>query len=438
MNVNVFFVVGCISIYVCKLLVIMSDNKTKKNTRVFFPNLNGVRFLAALVVIIHHVEGTKFWFGLPNIYTSTFVGGIFGKLGIILFFVLSGFLITYLLLEEYKRLSTISIKGFYMRRILRIWPVYYLIVLLSFFVFPNFSFFDIPGFSEYIPDHFVPKVIYYLTFLPNVGYTLYEHVSYATQVWSVGVEEQFYLIWPLVVLFALKKKKVLLTLISVIVIYLCIKTAVVVDYANHLDNEGAMKRWLFWDHFSIDCMAIGGIGAYLLFYNKEQVLNFLFNKYLQVIVYAIIAITTVKGLVVPWYNNEWYAIVFTIVILNLAANKNSIINLEFKPLNYLGKISYGLYMYHNIAHTVLLKVIMLYSIMDVSSITGGIIYHLLSIAFTVVLSALSYEYFEKWFLSLKDRFASVKSGDEVVAPKQHAVEDDSRISSTSSIAPQTA
>ena len=115
------------------------------DSRVYFPNLNGVRFLAALVVIIHHVEMGKFWFGQPNIYDKSFVGGVFGQLGIIMFFVLSGFLITYLLLEEHRKTGTISIKDFYIRRMLRIWPVYYLIVILGFFVFPQISFFRYTG-----------------------------------------------------------------------------------------------------------------------------------------------------------------------------------------------------------------------------------------------------------------------------------------------------
>ncbi|MCB0696751.1 MAG: acyltransferase, partial [Chitinophagaceae bacterium] len=179
----------------------MSDN------RVYFKNLNGVRFLAALVVIIHHIEMGKFWLGQPNIYKNSFVGGVFGQLGIILFFVLSGFLITYLLLEEHRRSGTISIKSFYMRRILRIWPVYYLIIILSFFVFPHFDFFFLPSFSEHINESFWIKAGLYLSFLPNLGYTLYTHIAYATQTWSVGVEEQFYLIWPVLMLWAIKKKK---------------------------------------------------------------------------------------------------------------------------------------------------------------------------------------------------------------------------------------
>ena len=91
--------------------------------RLYFPNLNGLRFIAALLVIVHHIEQLKYIYGLPNNFSSSFVQ-IIGELGVILFFVLSGFLITYLLLEEEKRTTTIAVKNFYLRRVLRIWPAW--------------------------------------------------------------------------------------------------------------------------------------------------------------------------------------------------------------------------------------------------------------------------------------------------------------------------
>lgn len=381
--------------------------------RVFFPNLNGIRFLAALVVIIHHVEMAKYWFGLPNIYKNSFVGGVFGELGIILFFVLSGFLITYLLLEEHRRTGTIGVKAFYMRRILRIWPVYYVVVIFSLFILPNFHVFDIPVLSVHMNEGFLLKSLAYLSFLPNLGYTIYEHIPYATQTWSVGVEEQFYLIWPVLMLFAIRKNKVLSALLGTVAIYLVVKTLAIVGTVINPDSVVFMKNWLFWDHFSIDCMAVGGIGAYLLFYRKEKALKVLFNKYLQAFLYIALAIITVKGLIIPWYSKELFAIIFMVLILNLAANPRTLIKLEYKPLNYLGKISYGLYMYHNFVLTMVLKVFIWSGLVNAGSIVGGIVYQLVSIGLTIIVSALSYEYFEKWFLGIKGRYTKVQSGNEV-------------------------
>ena len=110
--------------------------------KIYFQNLNGLRFFAALLVIIHHIEQMKNSLGLENNWNLPVVL-VIGKLGVILFFVLSGFLITYLLLEEERYTQTISIKDFYMRRILRIWPLYFLILLISFFVLTYVPFFYI-------------------------------------------------------------------------------------------------------------------------------------------------------------------------------------------------------------------------------------------------------------------------------------------------------
>ena len=111
--------------------------------RVYFPNLNGLRFIAALMVIVHHIEQYKSIYGLPNNFSSTTIQ-IFGELGVVLFFVLSGFLITYLLLEEESQTNTIAVRDFYVRRILRIWPLYFLIVILALLVLPNIPMFVLP------------------------------------------------------------------------------------------------------------------------------------------------------------------------------------------------------------------------------------------------------------------------------------------------------
>ncbi|MBL0102606.1 MAG: acyltransferase [Bacteroidetes bacterium] len=95
--------------------------------KIHFPGLNGLRFIAAFLVLVHHNERIKLRLGLENFWESQFII-VVGKLGVILFFVLSGFLITYLLLKEEKKTGSIHVKQFYIRRILRIWPLYFLIM----------------------------------------------------------------------------------------------------------------------------------------------------------------------------------------------------------------------------------------------------------------------------------------------------------------------
>jgi peptidoglycan/LPS O-acetylase OafA/YrhL len=385
--------------------------------RIYFPNLNGVRFIAALMVIIHHIELTKYWFGEPNIYRTSFVGGVFGTLGVILFFVLSGFLITYLLLAEFSAERTISIKSFYIRRILRIWPVYYMIVLLGLFILPFFSGFDIPGFSSEIHHNFPAKAVLYLSFLPNIAYAIFPHIPYASQAWSVGVEEQYYLIWPVLVLIALRKGKLMHFLVGVIAVYLIVKAAVIqyVTIVNGGTDEAfdANKFYEFWQYFNIDCMAIGGIAACFLFYKKERILKLFYNKWLQTALYLTIGLITVRGIGVPFITYEVYAVLFAVMILNLAGNTKTLINLEHPLLSYLGKISYGLYMYHNIVLVGMLRLLKDSGLFSFQTVAGNAVYYISTILLTVIIASLSYEFFEKRFLRIKVRFSTVVSGDNV-------------------------
>src|SRR3974390_393912 len=166
--------------------------------KIFFPNLNGVRFVAALMVIVHHVEQTKKYFHLPSQYQDNVMGTDLGGLGVTLFFVLSGFLITYLLLAEKTDSGTVSLRDFYVRRILRIWPLYFFVVLLAFFVLPAFfRGLMVGNFADTLYPNFGTKLAMYLFFVPNVLFVLhayYAPVLFASQAWSVGVEERFYLV----------------------------------------------------------------------------------------------------------------------------------------------------------------------------------------------------------------------------------------------------
>lgn len=130
-----------------------------------------------------------------------------------MFFVLSGFLITYLLLAEKDATQHISLKQFYIRRILRIWPLYFFIILLTFFVMPLFPL--IP-FSQGIKESYFEKLFLYIFMLPNLALAFFPGISYATMAWSVGVEEQFYLFWPLLIK---NTKRLFLVILSVIIFF---------------------------------------------------------------------------------------------------------------------------------------------------------------------------------------------------------------------------
>src|SRR5205085_6931243 len=121
----------------------MDTTSDKNNTGVYFANLDALRFFAASAVLFSHIESRKPEYSLPNSFLrQTYIN--IGSFSVTLFFVLSGFLITYLLLLEKETSKSINIKNFYARRILRIWPLYYLLVLTGLLVVPYVPLFDMP------------------------------------------------------------------------------------------------------------------------------------------------------------------------------------------------------------------------------------------------------------------------------------------------------
>ena len=374
---------------------------SKLNNKIYFPNLNGIRFIAAFLVIIHHIEQIKNLFGLESKWTNPAIN-LIGPLGVILFFVLSGFLITYLLLVEEKEMKGISIKSFYIRRILRIWPLYYLIIFLSFFLIPQISFLNLTGWSDHIYDDFFLKLVLFVFFLPNLALVLFPPVAYASQTWSVGVEEQFYLIWPILIKNVKNKKRLLYTIIFG---YLFLKLVVfnlIQDFLFWNDYMSYAKA--FFESFNIDCMAIGGLFAVYLFENDKKIKLFI-SRYTQIIVYTILLILLLNGIKIPYVNFEFYAVLFGVVILNLAANENTILKLENKLFHYLGKISYGLYMYHPLAIVITLKILAIFKIDNI------VIQYLSVISITILIAGVSYRYFESYFIQKKQKFSKILSGD---------------------------
>jgi len=351
-------------------------------------------------VIIHHIEQFKSIYKIDNYWKSIPFIGIVGKLGVILFFVLSGFLITYLLLTEEHSFKKISIKKFYMRRIIRIWPLYFLIILLAFFVLPNIQIFNLPGYGkDVIYSNLMWKLILYAIFFPNLVLSLLGVVPYASHTWSIGTEEQFYLVWPLILRY-IKKYRILL-MVVIIISYLAFKFFLLSPFGNYIPYNNIIKA--FWHSFPIDCMAIGGVFAILLF-EKSQYLKYIIRNDLFYISLCLVFLLMIKGIYVPYIHYEFYSVFFGVIIINFAVNDQIKISLENKILNYLGNISYGLYMYHPIA-----IVLALYISLSFDLHTNWVIYPL-SLIFTIIIAGLSYKYFESFFLKFKVRFSMVLSG----------------------------
>ena len=383
--------------------------------RVYFPNLNGLRFIAALMVIVHHIEQYKSMYGLPNNFSSTTIQ-IFGELGVVLFFVLSGFLITYLLLEEENQTNTIAIRDFYVRRILRIWPLYFLIVILALLVLPNIPMFVLPEYDRAeVYSHLPGKIFLYLFFLPNLVSPLFGIVPYASLTWSIGTEEQFYLTWP-VLLKNIKKYRLLLMFV-IVAGYLLFARALYSSRTDFLPFKYELTA--FWSTFNIDCMAIGGFFA-MLYHAQAPLLRFFQNKYLFYFALAFASLMIYQGIYFPilmvndikfeYLFKEFYAVWFGIIILNFATNQDIRISLESKVLRYLGKISYGLYMYHPICIVIVMNIALAFK-----QTSDWALYPLTLLAVILVAGA-SYKYFESYFLKFKQKFSTILSGENPSPP----------------------
>ena len=370
-------------------------NLVNNRMKVFFPNLNSLRFLAALLVIVHHIEQYKEILGLPNFYHNHTIQ-LMSKIGVTLFFVLSGFLITYLLLVEQKEHGDIQIKSFYIRRILRIWPLYYLIILLAFFVFPHIELMHLPGHDG---SHFFIKLIFFVLMMPNVIHAMGAGLAYGTQTWSIGAEEQFYLIWPWLLKFFKNKLRLI---IGVILVYLLFRYLFAFLFYKHVIFAYLYRIWYL---FPIDNMAFGGLFAVIYFNNYKKAIYFLQHKLLQIIVWLVTVLLILSGKSLGYFHHQIYSFLFGIIILNLATNDNTVVNFKLKYLDYLGKISYGLYMYHSILIVLSIKLLQAFNI------TQNLFIYALSFLLTIIVSALSYEYFEKRFIKMKKNY-SVLTGAE--------------------------
>lgn len=371
--------------------------------RIYFKNLSALRFIAATLVIFHHVEQYKLWAGLPNVFTNTTVLAL-GHKAVSFFFVLSGFLITYLLLAEEKKTGGIDVQNFYIRRILRIWPLYYFIVILCLFVLPNFLSMSVFN-TQIYTQNFPLIVTLLLLVLPNLVRLFHPTLVGGNQLWSIGVEEQFYLAWPLLVRWFIKN------IIGFLLMFIVLKFAITVALQELAEMHPTLllqKAFRFWELFQIEQMAIGAVGAWILFHRKEACTNFIYHPATHLASVCMLGLLFILP-IHHWWINYAEAVVFSIVIINLSTNPEIKLNLENKVFSVLGNISYGIYMYHTLCIA-----ICFYSLKQLGFQSNWIVFNLalyiLSIATTITLAYFSYEFFEKKFLDLKERFMVVKSG----------------------------
>lgn len=383
----------------------MSDLSLKKE-KVFFPNLDGLRFICFLLVFLFHwdlncagrIENEIVKNGFNFLFKS-------GNIGVNIFFVLSGFLITYLLIKEKKLVGDISLRNFYIRRILRIWPLYYLLVFLGFIAVAFFKYGTLLSAEE--PSNFY----YYLTFFANFDLIhIWPNLPDALPLivlWSVAVEEQFYLTWPIFLKYI--KFKNFPYLFILIVLFTLIFRSMHTGDSYH---EYAIR---YFHTFSvIGDMAIGGLLAYycaikhkLYFYIVEM------PRKLIIILYVVTAILYFFKQEIFHYSfllifeRVVFSILFALIIAEQNFSNNSFFKFSnFKWMTKMGIYTYGLYCMQFFGILLVQKGFDKFGL-DLGNWAINIFGSIVALAFVIIISIVSYQFFEKYFLKKKDKFSVV-------------------------------
>ena len=351
--------------------------------------MNGLRAIAAMIVMVFHTDQFSHYFGLISL---GFWKTKMQSYAVILFFVLSGFLITFLLMKDNEKNGRINIRNFYMRRILRTWPLYYLVLIIGALLLAF-----LPGqIDQGIKHNLFITVLTYGILVPNIAAFLGYAPDIISILWSVGAEEQFYAFWPLLVN---NTKKLLDRIVLFLFAYLALKY--LLTWFNFPD-----KAWSLAEYMPFDCMAIGGIAA-CLYNSRSKVLAIIYHPAIQVFAWLFFGFSVFyQPLRIPFLgmlNTDLHAVMYAVIILNISTNAKTLVSLENKLLNFLGKISYGIYGYHFIV-LFLLSLCLKNTIAVLPSPAAHAMIFISEIAITIFIAFLSNHYFEAWFLRKKERY----------------------------------
>ncbi len=321
------------------------------------PELDGLRGFAIITVLLYHLSLHLEPTGPSFLHLKTIANALtypisnLGWAGVDLFFVLSGFLITWILLAAKE--SPHYFRSFYTRRVLRIFPIYYLSLLVLVIVLPGF-------YPSMTMASVYREQVYYWLYLQNWLETFRVYTGFRSEylghTWSLAVEEQFYLVWPLIV-FVLKPRQLAATAVLIVVGSLLLRCAVNL-FVN--DNFAAYSLVHFNFFTRFDAPAIGSLIAYAERYKGPQLaalgtglrLNLVF-VFLLALLASIVAFAPADPQITNvLFRTIGYTVVIAIfallVIKAIVEPSTSILRraLRNPELVYCGVISYGLYIYH--------------------------------------------------------------------------------------------
>ena len=401
----------------------------------YFKNLDGLRFLAALAVIIGHCQHVILQYQGYSPYEP--YANKLASFGVDFFFVLSGFLISYLLLQEIDKTGTINIRHFYYRRFLRIWPLYFLVGLIGIFTggfwikyFDYLTLFN-GDYLDYVYNwgDFFKNLFFLGTFSTNFQ-TFLGHNNPVSSLavghfWSLAIEEQYYLIWAPAMFFFRRHVGV------IILVFLCLGY-----YFNQLPDENFKQYSYFKYNFTVNRFWYFGLGAafawWLQYFSVkmlwEKVIFYIEKMKLPPSVFALISsskllivlvlgaqlyclvptLTYLFGAVYIEVNQYIFHALIALLIIAVAVADYSILSvlfLENVVFKYLGKISYGIYIFHIFSIYLTYKILKNIGIVEKSD-TFYVLCPLVATLMSIGLAALSFRFFESRFLKLKHKFVA--------------------------------
>jgi len=370
--------------------------QTNNGQRFYHPELDGLRFIAFLLVFIHNANPI-----LKKTFLETF--SAYSWFGVDLFFCLSAFLITKLLVTEHGQTGKINIKNFYIRRILRIWPLYFFYIIVGTIIIAPME-----GRNINIPGHLASLATFtfnfaYFALLPSL-------IPIFIHLWSISFEEQFYAVipWFLRKLLLLQEKTKWMLLA-----FLFITESVIRAIFIHFQLRNPWIYFLPITHFD---SILGGlaIGLGLLDKPFERLPG---RALLSIGILCLSTIFLLPNIdVTGWGLMLTYPLTglgMSFIVFSTIKKRGYIFFgkiMANKIFVYLGKISYGLYIYHFSAFT--LAVILISRQLRVQQLPyPRYTFPVLLIAFsiTTLFAFISYKLLEKPFLKLKERFGLVSS-----------------------------
>ncbi|WP_163861550.1 acyltransferase family protein [Myxococcus eversor] len=381
------------------------------------PALDGLRGVAVLLVIAYH--------SLGEIRTAS-IGGLFqmGWAGVDLFFVLSGFLITRILLQTRERGG--YFRAFYMRRALRIWPLYFVMLAFVFGLMGGL----LPAMA--FDTQRYPWTLYALylqnVWLPDFG------PPPLNVTWSLAIEEQFYLVWPLLVFFLGPGQLRVLLWTLVLLSPIARHAALSMGASPHLlytfplfhleglalggllalgvvDGRYTAESLARWGRRLAAPVLLMAFGLGTVFFNREHSIHT--PEALQGMGGPLFRALLVSGLY------TWVAVGFASLLGWVLTGRVQVLQrvLQWGPLRFMGQISYGLYLFHAFVFPVSAHYLRpVFSRLIPSSVAATALSFLFEYAVLLALAVLSWRFFERPLLRLKDRFTPSEVTEKAVAP----------------------